>query len=65
MNAAGVSPEDIHSIDDLHKLPFTVKDDLRNTYPLALFAVPKRRIGTNSCIFRYYRKTNRCRLYQK
>lgn len=41
MNAAGVSPEDIHSIDDLHKLPFTVKDDLRNTYPFGLFAVPK------------------------
>ncbi len=64
MNAAGVSPEDIHSIDDLHKLPFTVKDDLRNTYPLACLLF-QRRIGTNSCIFRYYRKTNRCRLYQK
>ena len=35
MDVMGVSPDDIHSIDDLHKLPFTVKDDLRNTYPLA------------------------------
>ena len=41
MDAMGVSPDDIHSIDDLHKLPFTVKDDLRNTYPFGMFAVPK------------------------
>lgn len=36
----GVSPEDIHSIDDLSKLPFTVKQDLRDNYPFGLFAVP-------------------------
>ncbi len=37
---AGVKPEDIKSIDDLHKLPFTYKQDLRDNYPYGLFAVP-------------------------
>lgn len=36
----GLKPEDIHSIDDIHKLPFTVKTDLRDNYPFGLFAVP-------------------------
>lgn len=36
----GVSPDDIHSIDDISKLPFTVKQDLRDNYPFGLFAVP-------------------------
>ena len=40
MNAAGVKPEDIRSIDDLHKLPFTYKQDLRDTYPYGMMAVP-------------------------
>ena len=40
MIAAGVTPDDIRSIDDLHKLPFSYKKDLRDTYPFGLFAVP-------------------------
>ena len=40
MDELGVKPEDITSVDDLHKLPFTVKQDLRDTYPYGLFAVP-------------------------
>ena len=40
MDAAGVKPEDIKSVDDLHKLPFTMKQDLRDNYPYGLFAVP-------------------------
>lgn len=36
----GVKPEDIRSLDDLHKLPFTQKTDLRDNYPFNLFAVP-------------------------
>ena len=38
MDEAGVKPEDIKSIDDLSKLPFTCKQDLRDTYPYGLFA---------------------------
>ena len=37
----GIKPEDIKSIDDLSKLPFTLKTDLRDNYPYNLFAVPK------------------------
>jgi len=40
MQRLGLTPEDIQSIDDLEKLPFTTKDDLRETYPFGLFAVP-------------------------
>ncbi len=36
----GVQPGDIRSIDDIERLPFTVKDDFRVTYPYGLFAVP-------------------------
>ena len=40
MDAAGIKPEDIQSLDDLAKLPFTVKEDLRDNYPFGLFTVP-------------------------
>ncbi|MGN0578509.1 MAG: phenylacetate--CoA ligase family protein [Ruminiclostridium sp.] len=40
MDAAGVKPEDIRTVDDLKKLPFTYKQDLRDTYPYGMFAVP-------------------------
>lgn len=36
----GVTPDDIKGLDDLDKIPFTCKDDLRATYPYGLFAVP-------------------------
>ena len=39
MEQAGVSPKDIHGIDDLKKLPFTMKQDLRDTYPYGSFSV--------------------------
>ncbi|MBQ9063675.1 MAG: phenylacetate--CoA ligase [Eubacterium sp.] len=40
MEAKGVTPDDIKSIDDLHKLPFLSKDDLREAYPYGLLGVP-------------------------
>ena len=40
MDAAGVKPEDVKTLDDLQKLPFTSKQDLRDTYPYGMFAVP-------------------------
>ncbi len=39
-DAAGVKPEDIQSLDDLAKLPFTTKQDLRDAYPFGNFCVP-------------------------
>ena len=41
-SAAGISPGDIHSLDDMAKLPFTTKEDLRQNYPYGMFAVPMR-----------------------
>ena len=40
MEKAGVIPDDIRTVEDLHKLPFTIKQDLRDTYPYGMFAVP-------------------------
>lgn len=40
MQERGIIPEDIKSLDDLKKLPFTTKQDLRDNYPYGLFAVP-------------------------
>ncbi|MCH5197447.1 MAG: phenylacetate--CoA ligase [Oscillospiraceae bacterium] len=40
MEAKGVSPDDIKSIDDLYKLPFLSKDDLREAYPYGLMGKP-------------------------
>lgn len=37
----GLSPDDIKSIDDITKLPFTLKTDLRDNYPYGLFTTPK------------------------
>ncbi len=41
MDEMGLKPEDIHGIEDLHKLPFLSKADLREQYPDGLLAVPK------------------------
>ncbi len=38
---AGITPESIRSLDDLRRLPFTTKQDLRDSYPFGFFAVPR------------------------
>ena len=40
----GVHPNDLKTLKDLSKFPFTVKDDLRDNYPFGLFAVPKEKV---------------------
>ena len=40
MDEKGVTPDDIKSVDDLYKLPFLTKDDLRDAYPYGLVAAP-------------------------
>ena len=44
MQAMGLEPGDIRGLEDLKKLPFTTKDDLRDTYPFGMFAVPNSQI---------------------
>ena len=41
MDAARVRPRDVRSLDDLRRLPFTLKTDLRDAYPFGLFARPR------------------------
>ncbi len=41
---AGVHPDDCRTLDDLGRFPFTTKDDLRETYPFGMFAVPLDRV---------------------
>src|SRR5688500_7683581 len=43
-DAAGVHPEDLHSLPDLEKFPFTAKSDLRDNYPFGMFAVPREQV---------------------
>ena len=43
-DAAGVHPDDLHTLADLAKFPFTYKNDLRDNYPFGLFAVPREQI---------------------
>jgi phenylacetate-CoA ligase len=40
MQEAGLGPESIRTVDDLNRLPYTTKQDLRDNYPFGLFAVP-------------------------
>ena len=44
MEAAGIQPDDIQTLKDLQKLPFTIKQDMRDNYPYGLFAVPRKEL---------------------
>ena len=44
MDEVGLKPDDIHGVEDLHKLPFSYKKDLRDYYPYGLFAEPMKNI---------------------
>jgi len=44
MRAAGMTPASLQSLQDVRRLPFTTKDDLRRAYPFGAFAVPMREI---------------------
>jgi phenylacetate-CoA ligase len=44
LDKVGYKPGDLRTIDDLTRLPFTTKDDLRDNYPFGLFAVPMERV---------------------
>jgi len=43
--AAGVSPDDLTSLEDISKFPFTTKRDLRDAYPFGMFAVPREKVA--------------------
>ena len=43
-NEMNITPDDINTLKDIEKLPFTTKDDLRDAYPFEMFAVPRKQI---------------------
>jgi phenylacetate-CoA ligase len=43
-DAKGVHPRDLRALEDLSRFPFTVKTDLRDNYPFAMFAVPREQV---------------------
>ncbi len=45
LGAAGIAADDLSSLGQVAELPFTVKDDLRKSYPFGLFAVPRERVA--------------------
>ena len=44
LDGMNIKPDDIKTLEDIEKLPFTTKDDLREAYPFEMFAVPKKEI---------------------
>jgi phenylacetate-CoA ligase len=44
LDETGVKPEDVRTLEDLRRLPFTVKQDLRDNYPFGMFAAPMNQI---------------------
>ncbi len=44
-DVAGVTPDDLHALEDLRRFPFTTKADLRENYPFGLFAVPRDKLA--------------------
>ncbi len=49
LDAAGVTPESLRTLDDARRIPFTTKDDLRSQYPTGLLCVPRRQIVRMHC----------------
>ncbi len=45
LDDAGISPDDVASVEDISKLPFTTKEDFRDNYPDGMFAVPREDIS--------------------
>jgi phenylacetate-CoA ligase len=41
---AGIGPDDLHTLADLRRFPFTAKADLRDNYPFGMFAVPREQV---------------------
>jgi len=44
LDGINIKPDDINTLKDIEKLPFTTKDDLRDSYPFEMFAVPRKEI---------------------
>ena len=61
---AGISPDTLTSLEDIRKLPFTTKQDLREHYPYGLLCVSQRSAGASPCLFGHDRAVHRGPLHQ-
>ena len=62
LDALGMLPDEIKSLDDIRKLPFTTRADIEKGYPYDMFAVPLREVGLIGAdgVVRQLRAGNRC-----
>jgi phenylacetate-coenzyme A ligase PaaK-like adenylate-forming protein len=60
----GVHPEDLKTLADLAKFPFTYKQDLRDNYPFGMFAVPREQAGAGPCLVGHDGQAHGGGLYQ-
>lgn len=58
-----IRPEDIRTLDDVQKLPFTTTDDLREGYPLPLLSVPRAGRGARARLVRHHGQTENSGLH--
>ena len=61
--AGGVDPASVRSLDDVRRLPFTTKDDLRRHHPLGFLAVAAQGPGAHPRLLRHHRQAHLRRLY--
>ena len=62
---AGVTPDDLHTLADLARFPFTAKADLRANYPFGMFAVPREQVAPGARLQRHDRQADRRRLHPR
>ncbi len=65
LDALGIKPRDIRTLDDLRKLPFTDKAALRDTYPFGMFAVPLDEVVRLAFVVGNDRQAGGCRLHAR
>ena len=63
MQQRGVEPGDIKSIEDIEKLPFTTKEDLKNNYPFGLLAIPMKDVVRVQGTSGNNRKADHCTVF--
>ena len=62
---AGVHPDELQSLADLARFPFTAKADLRENYPFGIFAVPREEVAPDPRLVGHHRQADRRRLYAR
>ena len=62
-DAQDVHPDDLNSLADIARFPFTTKKDLRDNYPFGMFAVPREQVLPHPCVVGHDRQAHGRRLH--